>query len=187
MEQSGERGLGVILAGASIAAFAALLFLVFAPAGYFRKRAMKAIGAVATLIALLPVAAVSAAALAFVGVPYGTSLPRLDWPLFAVGFFFGLGAASIAALGFIRTAARGAQPPPQPAGADAATSEPENLETLLYTPLVGETAQKPSRPIDRPSTLTSTSASGGRDRWTKHQWCRHWLRRAITRPSAAFP
>ena len=105
VEQSGERGLGLILLVGGAAALAAVLLLAFGPATYFRRRFGKAIGALAALVGLLPVAALSGAALTFVGLPYGSPLPRLDWTFFAAGLFFGLGAVAIAALGFIRTRA----------------------------------------------------------------------------------
>ena len=142
VEQSGERGLGVILIVGGMAAFAAVLLLAFAPAAYFRPPMGKAIGALAALVGLLPVAALSAATFTFVGLPYGSVLPRLDWALFAAGLVFGLGAVCIAALGFSRTAARadrasGRQAPPVGRG-----GETDNPEALLYAPLTVESARR---------------------------------------------
>jgi hypothetical protein len=141
VEQSGERGLGVLLAAAGTVAFSAVLFLLFAPAAYFRRRATRILAGLAALIGILPVAAISAATLSFVGVPYGSALPRLDLPLFAVGVLFGLGAVAIAALGFVRTASGGNRRRwAQPRGDNASAAE--SLDTALYTPLVAESARK---------------------------------------------
>ena len=141
VEQSGERGLGVLLAAAGAAAFGAVLYLVFAPTAYFRRRASKALGVLAAIIGLLPLAALSAAALSFVGVPYGSALPRLDWTLFAVGLLFGLGALAIAALGFVRTAPGGLRSSARQSVAESA-GDAESLETALYAPLLAESARK---------------------------------------------
>jgi hypothetical protein len=131
----------VLLAAAGTAAFGAVLFLLFAPAAYFRRRATRILAGLAALIGILPFAALSAAALSFVGMPYGSALPRLDWTLFAVGVLFGLGAVSIAALGFVRTASGGTRRRWAQPGDDSA-SPAESLDTALYTPLVAESARK---------------------------------------------
>jgi hypothetical protein len=94
----------------------------------------------AALIGLLPLAALSAAALSFVGLPYGSAVPRLDWTLFAVGLLFGAGALSVAVLGVLRTAPGGRRSARQPL--EQSAGEAESHETDLYMPLVAESARK---------------------------------------------
>lgn len=128
VEQSGERRLGVVLAAAGVVAFGAVLLLVFAPPALFRRPLNRALAVVATVLGLAPLAALAAAALFFVGSPFGSAIPRLDWALFVLGLVFALGAASVAALGYLRTTGR-------------APREPERPEGSLYAPLAAAPAR----------------------------------------------
>ena len=144
VEQSGERGLGVVLAVAGTAAFGAALFLAFAPARVFRGPVGKVLGAMTTVLAVLPVALLAMAAFVFVGVPYGSLVPRLDWTLFAVGLLLALGAVSIAVLGSIRTkrgAWSSAQRPVRRDDRPGTRQEEEDPEGDFYTPLASNSAR----------------------------------------------
>lgn len=134
--QSGERGLGVLLAVAGSVCFGSVLVLVFAPE-LLRRPGMRALGAVAAVLGVVPLAALSVAAFAFVGVPFGSLIPRLDWSVFGGGVMFAAGAVAVAALGWLRTAKR-ARP-------KAGRPEPS-----LYTPLVAQSARNAVE-IDRKS------------------------------------
>ena len=131
IEQSGERAAGVLMCVTAIVAFGAALLLVF------RRPQSRALAALAALLALVPVAGLTVAALVFSGLPVGSAIPRLDWSVFAVGIVFALGAVSIAALGFLGT-------PPR------AAPEAEPPEASLYEPLLAETARRAVE-IDRNS------------------------------------
>jgi amino acid transporter len=105
-EQTGARGTGLLLVVCAVVAFAAALFLVLARPGYFGGRLRRPLGMVVTLVAAAPVAALAWAALFFTGVPLGTDLPLMDWPLFAGGLVLALGSVSILALGYRRVSER---------------------------------------------------------------------------------
>lgn len=128
VEQSGERGMGVVLIVAGLVAFSAVLLLVFAPPAFFRRPLNRALAVVATVLGLAPLAALAAAALYFVGSPFGSAIPRLDWALFILGLVFALGAASVGALGYLRTAGREPRDPERPEGS-------------LYAPLAAASAR----------------------------------------------
>jgi hypothetical protein len=102
VESSGERGTGALLALGGIIAFAATLALIFARDDIIDRVGRSAGASVAAFVAVLPVAALAFGAFRFAGLPIGSSLPRLDWAVFAVGLLLGLGAASILLLGYRR-------------------------------------------------------------------------------------
>ena len=72
------------------------------------------------MVAAAPVAALAWAALFFTGVPLGTNLPLMDWPLFAGGLVLALGSVSILALGYRRASERMAR--------SASAAEPASAE-----------------------------------------------------------
>ncbi|HWT30879.1 MAG TPA: hypothetical protein VN240_07620, partial [Propylenella sp.] len=102
VEESGARGAGLLLALSAVVAFGAALFLIWAPKGYFGRRLRRPLGVVVTLAAAAPVATLAGAALVFTGVPLGTRLPLMDWPIFAAGLALGLGGVCILAAGYRR-------------------------------------------------------------------------------------
>jgi hypothetical protein len=106
VEQSGERGLGVLLAVGSTLAFGAAMFLVFAAPDRFRGPARRAMATAATLVAIVPVVMLAGAAFAFSGLPIGSAMPALDWSVFALGLGFSLGAICLALVGWSRIRAR---------------------------------------------------------------------------------
>jgi hypothetical protein len=134
VESSGERGTGALLALGGMIAFAAALALIFAADDMFDRMGRAAGASVAALIAVLPVAALAFGAIRFAGLPIGSSLPRLDWAVFAVGLLLGLGAASILLLSYWRamgapnaTVAHEAQP-------HASEPAPEKISTWAEMP-----------------------------------------------------
>ena len=131
VEQSGERGFGVVLTVAGLVAFGAVLLLVFAPPASFRRPVNRVLGVVATVLGLSPLLALAAATLYFVGSPFGSAIPRVDWALFVLGLAFALGAVSVGALGYLRIVRPLPRGPVQPEGA-------------LYAPL----AEAPARGRD---------------------------------------
>ena len=94
-------------------AFGAALFLIFAPRGYFGRRLRRPLGVVITLAAAAPVATLAGAALVFTGVPLGTRLPLMDWPVFAAGLVLGLGGLCILAMGYRRLSESAARSAPE--------------------------------------------------------------------------
>ncbi len=124
VENSGARGPGLMIAALAAGAFACALLLVFAPSGAFRGRARRPAGIAATFIAALPVGALGMAAILFVRLPFGSAMPRIEWPLFAAGLVLVLGALSVVALGYLRVTegsgrAAGREPAGRPAPASA--------------------------------------------------------------------
>lgn len=102
IEGSGERGAGALLALAGAVTFAAAMVLIFAATDRFSGRSGRAVAVVAALLGVLPVAALSVAALRFSGFPLGSAVPLVDWPVFAAGLLFALGAVSILVMGIWR-------------------------------------------------------------------------------------
>ena len=113
VEESGARGAGLLLALSAVVAFGAALFLIFAPRGYFGRRLRRPLGVVITLAAAAPVATLAGAALVFTGVPLGTRLPLMDWPVFAAGLVLGLGGLCILAMGYRRLSESAARSAPE--------------------------------------------------------------------------
>ena len=124
-EQTGARGTGLLLVVSAVVAFSAALFLVFARPGYFGGRLRRPLGMVVTFIAAAPVVALAWAALFFTGLPLGTDLPLMDWPLFAGGLVLALGSVSILALGYRRASERMARSAPAAEPASAERDEDE--------------------------------------------------------------
>jgi hypothetical protein len=122
IEQSGERLAGALMAAAGVIAAASVLFLVLAPERIFRRRRNRALAVVAALVGVVPPVGLAAALLVFAGLPLGSAIPSLDWPLFACGIVFALGALAIAWLGY-RRARQAPAPEPQldPMPSDAPT------------------------------------------------------------------
>ena len=104
VEQSGARGSGLLLALGGVIAFAAALYVNFAARAGSPTRGGKAFTAAGTFLAVVPVAALSAAALIFAGLPLGSAIPVLDWTFFAIGVALALGAVAIIVLGYLRIA-----------------------------------------------------------------------------------
>jgi hypothetical protein len=105
VESSGERGAGALLAAGGAIAFAMALMLIFARRDAFGS-AWRIAAIIAALVAMLPVAALSVAALRFAGLPAGSRTPLLDWPVFGAGLLLGLGALAILLLAYLRVRAR---------------------------------------------------------------------------------
>jgi amino acid transporter len=124
-EQTGARGTGLLLVVCAVVAFSAALFLVFARPGYFGGRLRRPLGMVVTFVAAAPVVALAWAALFFTGLPLGTDLPLMDWPLFAAGLVLALGSVSILALGYRRASERIARSAPAAEPASAERDEEE--------------------------------------------------------------
>lgn len=124
--ESGARGAGVALAAGAVPAFASALLLCFAPPRYFRGKG-KALAAVAAILALVPVVAISGAALFFAGNPLGSSSPALDWAAFATGLLLALGGVSIVVLAASRSSSRVLVRPPGP-GAEPTGPSPGMMD-----------------------------------------------------------
>jgi hypothetical protein len=105
-EQTGARGAGLLLLACAVVAFGAFLFLARAPSGYFAARRRRPLGVVVSFVAAAPVVALAWAALFFTGLPMGTALPMMDWPLFMLGVALALGGACVLALGYRRVSER---------------------------------------------------------------------------------
>ena len=127
VEESGARGAGVLLALSAAVAFGAAAFLIWAPTGYFSRPLRRPLGVVITLAAAAPPAALAAAALVFTGLPLGTRLPLMDWPLFAAGLVLALGTLCVLAVGYRRLWERTRFPGPTGPSAErtSATEEGE--------------------------------------------------------------
>jgi hypothetical protein len=106
MQDSGERGPGFAAALVAAFAFGCALVVVFAPRGAFGSGSRRALGMAAAFIGALPAAALSCAAFLFTGIPFGSRIPAVDWPVFAGGVAFALGAAATLALGYVRITSR---------------------------------------------------------------------------------
>jgi hypothetical protein len=111
LENSGERGAGALLALSGAISFAAAMILLFAREGAFAGRGGTAGALTAALLGALPLAALSIGALRFSGLPFGSSMPLVDWSAFAAGLAYALGALSVLAVGYRRLSdARFARP-----------------------------------------------------------------------------
>lgn len=130
-EQTGARGTGLLLVVSAAVTFAAALFLMLARPGYFRGRLRRPLGMVITFVAAAPVVALAWAALFFTGVPLGTELPMMDWPIFAGGLVLALGSVSILALGYRRVSERIAGSGP---AAETASTE-RDADEIRVTPV----------------------------------------------------
>lgn len=127
VEQSGARGAGLLLGLAGIIAFGSALFLILAPAAYFRDPRRKTIGMAATLAAAMPVAVFGWAAFLFSGLPIASRSPLIDWMAFGSGVVLALGAMCILALGFLRVRGRPEARPPPP-GARLPPEDPYDMD-----------------------------------------------------------
>jgi hypothetical protein len=78
---------------------------------------------VVTFVAAAPVVALAWAALFFTGLPIGTALPMMDWPIFAAGVALALGGLCVLAFGYRRVSERVLRAGPNPAGPDAREEE----------------------------------------------------------------
>jgi hypothetical protein len=78
------------------------------------------------------VVALAWAALFFTGLPLGTDLPLMDWPLFAGGLVLALGSVSILALGYRRASERMTRSAPGGQSARAETDDSEIRVTPVY-------------------------------------------------------
>jgi hypothetical protein len=101
---SGERGAGALLALSGSISFAAAMMLLFAGDGALARLGGRAGALIATLLAVLPPAALSLAAMRFAGFPFGGAAPFL-WSALVAGVAFALGTLSVAAVGYERMSA----------------------------------------------------------------------------------
>ncbi len=99
---SGERGAGALIALSGSIAFAAALLLTLGWGRVPGTAESRAGALTCALLAALPLAALSAIALRFSGLPIGSTLPLVDWSVFGVGLVFTLGALSMMATGYWR-------------------------------------------------------------------------------------
>lgn len=111
IENSGERGVGALLALCGAVAFAAVMVLVVAKEGAFGEGVWRAAAIAAAIVGAMPVAALAYTAIRFAGIPFGSSIPLIDWSALATGLLLGLGVIAILALGH-RRSQEGTLPPP---------------------------------------------------------------------------
>jgi len=114
IENSGERGVGALLAFCCAVAFAAVMALLFARKGVFGEGLWRAAAIGLAILGAIPPAALAFAAIRFAGIPLGSRMPLVDWTVLIVGILFGLGVISILALGHRRSqdgAAANEEPP----------------------------------------------------------------------------
>lgn len=102
IENSGERGMGALLALGEMIAFAAVMVLIFAEEGTFGEGMRQALAIVLAIIGAAPVAALAYIAIRFAGLPLGSVMPLIDWSVLAAGVLLGIGAIAILALGHQR-------------------------------------------------------------------------------------
>lgn len=103
IENSGERGMGALLALGEMVAFAAVMVLLFAKEGTFGEGIQPALAIVLAVVGAAPVAALAFIAIRFAGLPLGSVMPLIDWSVLAAGVLLGIGAIAILALGHRRT------------------------------------------------------------------------------------
>lgn len=108
-EETGIRGVGLLLALAGSFAVAAQISLVRAPSHIFAGRAGFAFLAGTTILATLPPAAIALAALMLAVNPLGSAFPAFEWLLSAIGAAFALTAVALAATGWSRANAGGSK------------------------------------------------------------------------------
>jgi hypothetical protein len=110
IEDSGERGTGVLLALGGTVAFVLALILLFARDGAFSTRFgnLGALGA--AILSALPAAGLAFAAFRFARLPVGSPIPLIDWPVFAAGLALGLGVVALLARGYRRSQGAGLPP-----------------------------------------------------------------------------
>ncbi len=99
---SGEQGAGAMLALSGSIAFAAALLLTLGWGRVPGTAESRAGALTCALLAALPLAALSAIALRFSGLPVNSTLPVVDWSIFGLGLVFALGALSMMAIGYWR-------------------------------------------------------------------------------------
>ena len=103
IRNSGERGIGALMALCSVAAFAGVMLLIFVREGAFDDD-MRRAGAVGVAVfGAIPPAALAFAAIRFAGMPLGSPMPFVDWSILLAGIFFAAGAVSTLALGHQRS------------------------------------------------------------------------------------
>jgi len=99
IKNSGERGIGALMALCGVLAFAAVMLLIFAPVGAFDV-GMRRVGAIgAAVFGAIPPVVLALAAIRFAGIPLGSPMPLVDWSILLAGIFFAAGAVSVLALG----------------------------------------------------------------------------------------
>ena len=103
IENSGERGMGALLAACSAIAFAAVMALLFAREGAFGGALWKGAAIAAAILGAIPPAGLAFLAIRFAGMPIGSRMPLVDWAVLGIGVLFALGAVSILALGHRRS------------------------------------------------------------------------------------
>jgi hypothetical protein len=103
IKNSGERGMGALMALCTMLAFAAVMLLIFARQGAFGDGVRRAAAIAAAVIGAIPPAALAFAAIRFAGVPFGSPMPVVDWIVLLLGVFLAAGTVSILVLGHRRS------------------------------------------------------------------------------------
>lgn len=103
IENSGERGAGALLALGGAVAFAAVMALVFAKKGAFRSGVWPAVAIAAAIIGAIPVSVLAYTLIRFAGLPFGSTIPVVDWAALGLGALLSLGVLAILALGHRRS------------------------------------------------------------------------------------
>ena len=122
VDESGMRGTGLLLAGGAVVAYAAALLIIVGPPRLFRGRG-RVLAWLAALIAIVPLLAISGAALSVSGNPLGSTAPTLEYPAFAAGVLLAVGAAALVRLAVSKP--RGARPATLPGAAPQVERSPE--------------------------------------------------------------
>lgn len=103
IENSGERGVGALLALGGAIAFAAVAALVFAKKGTFATGAWRPVAIAAAIVGAMPVAGLAFVLIRFAGLPFDSVVPLIDWAAIALGLLLALGTIMILALGHRRS------------------------------------------------------------------------------------
>jgi hypothetical protein len=106
ISQLGERGAGLLILAGTIVAMVAAGYVLFAPPAFFSGRARRPLAIIAAFLACAPAAVLALIAFLFVGIPYGSTSPALDWSVFTAGIVFALGAICILLSGYWRVVER---------------------------------------------------------------------------------
>jgi hypothetical protein len=144
VESSGERGAGALLALGGTIASLATLALVFAKRDAFEGKRGAPLAVFTALVAVLPIVVLAWGAFHFAGFPAGTTMPLLDWSIFAAGVALALGALSILVLGYLRIAG----------GFDRRAMPQEEAWELEVQPRA--TAKRPSRVVHEDDDIRVT-------------------------------
>jgi hypothetical protein len=103
IENSGERGVGALLALGGLVAFAAVGTLVFAKRGTVASGLRRALAIAAAIVGAIPVAVLAFVLIRFAGLPFNSVVPMIDWAALALGVAMAFGVLAILALGHRRS------------------------------------------------------------------------------------